>query len=158
MRRKDREVTDFAVVRSIIEACRVCRVAFCTDGAPYIVPLSLGVEWNGERPTLYFHCASEGRKLELLKQNPQVGFEMDCEWKLMEGPLACDYGCTFASIIGTGRIEIVASDEEKRRGLEAIMYQHTGRTHFDYSEEMLCAVTVLRLTVDEFSAKRRASF
>jgi nitroimidazol reductase NimA-like FMN-containing flavoprotein (pyridoxamine 5'-phosphate oxidase superfamily) len=61
MRRKEKEITDKAVIESIILSSSVCRLALSEDNQPYIIPLCFGYEEN----TLYFHSAPEGKKLGL---------------------------------------------------------------------------------------------
>ena len=62
---------------------------------PYVVPMNFGFDlWDGVLE-LYCHSALEGRKIEILRRNPEVCFEMDCGHKLVEAKAACSYG--FAS-------------------------------------------------------------
>ena len=61
MRRAERQVTDLAAIQEIVKACNVCRLAMQDEEGLYIVPLSPGAKWEGEKLTLYFHCAGEGR-------------------------------------------------------------------------------------------------
>ncbi len=155
MRRADREVTDAGAIFEILTGCKVCRVAFNTGGAPYIVPLSAGaLRSETGLPTIFFHCAGQGRKLDLLAADARVGFEADGEWALTEAEKACGYGCRFASVIGTGRMQIVQVEQEKRAALDVIMRQQTGRDGFEYDDASVRAVTILRLDVEEISGKR----
>ena len=78
MRRSDREIHDLNELKEIVQKADACRIAFATDGAPYIVTLSFGYKWE-EHLVLYFHGAKEGRKIDLLKKNNLVCFEMDIE-------------------------------------------------------------------------------
>lgn len=90
MRRKDREVTDESRIDGIIRRCSCCRLGFSDGGEVYIVPMNFGfVKRDGKR-VFYFHSAKEGRKVELLKNGCDVGFEMDCGYELHpgEGPPA----------------------------------------------------------------------
>ena len=73
MRRNDREIKDRKEIDGIIRRCRVCRLAMCDDGQPYIVPLNFGYDGR----FLYFHAAPEGRKIDIIKRNNRVGFEFD---------------------------------------------------------------------------------
>ena len=59
------------------------------------------------------HGAKEGRKIELIKKNPVVGFEMDTNYALHEGDLACGHSARFQSIIGNGVVSIVSEMNEK---------------------------------------------
>jgi len=77
MRRSEREVTDKNEIFEILSSCQVVRVAFFDDEYPYIVPLSFGAEKEGETFAVYFHCASEGKKVKLIEKNDRVCVEAD---------------------------------------------------------------------------------
>lgn len=68
MRRSDREQSlEFSL--ALIDRCQHGTVAFATeDGAPYCIPLSL--VRVGDK--LYFHCAKEGHKTDLLRHDSRV--------------------------------------------------------------------------------------
>ncbi len=102
MRRKDREVTDMAVIEEILQSCKTCHVAMIDGSEPYVVPLSYGWERNGNVLTLYFHCAWEGRKLEILRKNNRVCFEISREGKLLHAQVPCNLGYDYSSMIGYG--------------------------------------------------------
>ena len=78
MRRKDREITDFNEIIEIIKKCDVCRIAMNDGDFPYMVPLNFGLDIQDGQAYLYFHAALEGKKLDLLKKDNRVTFEMDC--------------------------------------------------------------------------------
>ena len=78
MRRSDREIKDFDEIIEVINKCDVCRLAINDGDYPYIVPMNFGFNIEDGKVVLYFHCASEGKKLELLRKNNKVAFEMDC--------------------------------------------------------------------------------
>lgn len=157
MRRKDREVIGKEGINAILRQCRVARLAFWDEEAPYIVPMNFGYDWQGELPVLYFHCAGEGKKLSLLEKCPKVGIEMDCGHQLVGEGKACSYGFLFQSIMGWGTAEKVESLEEKQHGLVCLMRQQTGK-EFLVSPEEAASVTVLRVQVCDISAKARKSF
>ena len=99
MRKANREIKDEQLMRQTLETADTCRLALNTGGAPYIVPLSYGYTLEDNRLTLYFHCADEGRKLELMAADNRAGFELDCGQKLVTGPKACHYSTQFMSIV-----------------------------------------------------------
>lgn len=153
MRRKDREVTDKGKIKEIIESCQCCRLGLVGDGQVYIVPLSFGcVEENGTY-SFYFHSAKMGKKIDLIKKNPNVGFELDTDYALKTADAACRHSAYFKSIIGQGKIDIIEELEEKKKGLRAIMKQNTGKEEWEFTEKMLEAVCVLKLVVSEISGK-----
>ena len=153
MRRKDREVTDTMKINNIISRCTCCRIGFYDNGEVYIVPLSFGYEVKGNTYVFYFHGAKEGRKTELIKQNPIVGFEMDTNYALNEAELACGCSARFQSIIGNGIISIVSEIKEKELGLSLLMEHNTEKRNWNFDEKMVNAVTVFKLEVTKISCK-----
>ena len=103
MRRHDREITDSREILSIVNECKVIRLAMLDEqGLPYIIPLNFGYRFADGVFTFYCHSAREGRKLELLRRDPRVSFEMDCRGELQSADHACGYGYYYASVIGSG--------------------------------------------------------
>ena len=78
MRRSDREITDLDEILSIINDCKVIHLAMVDDGEPYLLPLNFGYTCEGGAFSFFCHSAREGRKLDILRKNPTVAFEMDC--------------------------------------------------------------------------------
>jgi nitroimidazol reductase NimA-like FMN-containing flavoprotein (pyridoxamine 5'-phosphate oxidase superfamily) len=159
MRRANREVTSFDEIKGIIDRCDVCRIGLATGGAPYIVPMNFGYDFSEEasvkKLTLWFHGAREGRKLDLIGDGCAAGFEMDTDSKLHTGEAACDYSMSFASLIGSGRIEPVADEAERMRGLVALMKHYGAKEEaLKFNEAMLAQTCVLKLEVSEFACKR----
>jgi nitroimidazol reductase NimA-like FMN-containing flavoprotein (pyridoxamine 5'-phosphate oxidase superfamily) len=154
MRRSDREVTDISRILEIIGGCRVFRLALSDGYQPYVIPLNFGFAYNDGSFTFYFHCAGEGKKLELLRKNSSVCFEMDCNHALTAGEDACEYGLNFSSVIGFGHAEILEDRKEKILGLTLLMKHQTGRD-FVFSDSEASQVTVCKINVSEFSAKER---
>ena len=153
MRRKDREIIDRKKMKEISGGCHCCRLGLCDDGAPYIVPLSFGYVCEEGTDRFYFHSAKEGRKLDLIRKNPKVGFELDTNYRLNEAEIACGYSARFQSVIGTGTMRIVTESEEKKKGLRALMDHTADPRDWEFSREMLEAVCVLELTVESMTCK-----
>lgn len=153
MRRKDREVREMAEILEIISKCKVCRIAMRDPDELYIVPMNFGHSFNDGVLTLYFHSANKGRKLDMLRADDRVCFEMDGEHRLLEAGEACEYGYAWESVIGTGRAEFITGAAEKTDALNALMLQQTGR-NFSINENALSSVTVFKITADKLSAKR----
>lgn len=155
MRRAEREVTDGHQLEAIMKKCHCCRLGLADAGQVYIVPLSFGYVKKDGQYTLYFHSAGDGRKIRLIRENPglMAGFEMDTDYALKTADTACGYSAYFCSIIGSGQIEIVEAEEEKKAGLRALMEHTAGRGGWEFTETMLKSVCVLRLTVREMTGK-----
>jgi hypothetical protein len=152
MRKQDREVTDIQLIEEIISRSDVCRIAFADNNIPYIVTMNFGYS-GGDKKQLWFHCANEGRKLEIIKKNNYVCFEMDTDHLVVEGTKACDFTMKYSSIIGYGTLLIVKDPDEKKNGLNQIMYHYTGMKEFTYEESTLARTTLLRLEISEMKGK-----
>ena len=155
MRRTDREVTDPADVRSILESAKILHLGLKDEEFPYIVPLHYGYEFGEDSLIFYMHSAKEGHKLDLIRQDARVCAEIDSPWKLVSGgDIACKYGAKFASVIARGTAEIVTDEAEKIKGLTLLMEHQTGRV-FEFNSQMAEAVEVIKVTAGEWSAKAR---
>lgn len=153
MRRKDREVTDSKKIEEILEACDCCRIGLVDGAEAYIVPLNFGYERIDGRFILYFHCAKEGRKIDLLPRQESVSFEMDRKHSLVEGETGCDFSYRYQCIMGKGRMEILEAPEEKIHGLRQIMKHYSGKADWEFRPEVTARVKVLKLSVTEMSCK-----
>jgi uncharacterized protein len=154
MRRKEREITDPAEIRDILDRSDSCRIGFAADSVPYIVALNFGYTW-GDRLVLYFHCAREGRKLTLMDANDRVCFQMDVDRQLIRGERACDWGMEYRSLAGTGRLSRAAGAEEKREGLDRIMAHAGAQGPHEYDPRVFGATEVLKLEVESISGKKK---
>lgn len=156
MRRKDREVTDFSEIIKILQDCDVCRLGLSTDSVPYIVPMNFGIEIKGEHITLYFHCAAEGRKLELLKANGgRASFEADTRHALGRADTACGYTYFYASVMGEGTVELIENTDKKIGGLTAILaHCEPDAANLPFDESIVKRTTVLKMTVTSITAKQ----
>ncbi len=151
MRRRRCEVTDPAGIREILNRCRVGRLATTGhDGYPYITPVNY-VFFNG---SIYFHCAHQGEKLDNIRRDDRVCFEVDIPLAYFD--LAFDptrppclvhqfYHC----VIIRGRAEVVPDGGEKVAALNALMAAHEQRPGFDLIKDdtpavSLCTVVAVR--------------
>ncbi|MDR1785691.1 MAG: pyridoxamine 5'-phosphate oxidase family protein [Spirochaetaceae bacterium] len=159
MRRNDKEITDTAEKLRIIAECKVCRLALCDRGLPYIVPLNYGYAFDGGVLTLYFHGAREGRKIDIIRVNNTACFEVDCGQKLIEpaqGDGACKYGYAFKSVVGWGKITFVEDRAEKTGALSLLMAHQTGSSRaFRFDQAAVERVLVFKMTVEEFTGKHK---
>ncbi|MBO7700241.1 MAG: pyridoxamine 5'-phosphate oxidase family protein [Eubacteriaceae bacterium] len=155
MRRTDREITDLREITSIIDNCNVLRLGLNGEDFPYVVPMHFGYEYTEGTFVFYLHGAKEGKKLTLLARDPRVCVEMDCGMELISGgDTACEWGASYASVIGFGKGEILTDVPEKIKGLKLLMKHQTGRD-FEITERMASAVEVIEVRLSSFTAKAR---
>ena len=152
MRRQECEIREWNEIVAAMERCDVCRIGFSDEQEPYIVPMNFGMKREGEALTLYFHCAREGRKLDLFRRYPRVCFEMDCDHALASAEDAHDCTMHYVCVMGTGTLR-ETEGEEKLEGLRLLMSRH-GHPQNDFSESAVQVTTVLALTIEHISGKR----
>lgn len=152
--RREREVTDINEIIAILDKAKVLHLGLVDGDEPYVVPMNYGYTLQNGKLTVYLHGALTGRKLDIIRVNPKVFFELDCDIVPFEGKTACNYGITYASVMGRGRAVIVEDVQEKIRGLQVLMKTQTGRD-FDITEKMAAIVSVIRIDVSDFTAKKR---
>lgn len=154
MRRNDRRITEKEEMALILKKADACRIAFAIDNVPYIVCMNYGYEWEGLYPVLYFHCAREGKKLEMMKTNPYVCFQLDTDHELHYIHEKTSCTMYYASIVGMGYLEPVTDDRERKKGLDHIMSHHDRPIPEEYPESSINRTAVLRLRVVELTAKK----
>lgn len=160
MRRSDRQVNDVDDIFKIIDRCDVLHLAM-VDGnnLPYVVALNFGYEREGDDLILYVHSAKEGKKIDLLKQNPNVYFEMDCGHEFVPGTTEkpCQAGYRYDSVMGSGVARFLDDFEEKSHALNTLM-QHVGRTNevYHFPEEVVARTCVFSIRCKDFTGKHRA--
>ena len=144
---------DPLVIEDVFESNKICRLAFSVDGRPYVFPINYGYEKQGPNRFLYFHTGHEGKKIDMMKQNPRVCVEIDDEFSLKFSETACSYTANYRSIIAYGQLVEVLEKTNKIRGLNALMYQLTGKNNWDYEEKILKKTNVLRLDIESFTCR-----
>ena len=154
MRRADREISDINQIEEIIHKADVCRIALANDNYPYIVTLNFGYI-NEPEMRFYFHCAREGKKLEMIARNNHVCFEMDTDHLIYNGKKGCDWGMHFSSVVGYGNITIVTEISEKTSGMNCIMKHYGGEGEYLYDEKVFENTTIMRLNILEITGKKK---
>ncbi len=119
------------------------------DGRPYGVPMSYALHGGA----IYFHCATEGRKLEHLDANPAVSFCVVGRTKVLPAQFSTEYES--AVVFGTATR---AEGAEKRAGLVALLEKYSAdfmETGTTYLESKLDRVAVIRIDIEHLSGKAR---
>ena len=152
MRKDQREVMDFDKIVSIIDACQTMRLGLNGGDYPYIVPLTFGYKAENGAITAYFHCATEGRKIDLIKADSRACVELDA----LHGYVETGHSVTadYESVIAFGKVE-KCEGEEKVEGISRLL-QHTG--YAQYSAEQCAAlpiVDVYKIECRSFTGKKR---
>ena len=154
MTKRELQITDEQQIRAILDGAKVVHVGMCVDNEPYVVPMNYGYLMEDGRLTIYLHSAQQGKKLDMIRQNPKVFFELDCDWVPFEGEKPCQYGLSYSSVMGRGTATIVEDVEEKKRAMSLLMKTQTEKD-FTFEDRLVSIVAVIRIDVDGYTAKHR---
>lgn len=152
--RREREVTDMNAILEILDQSKIVHIAMIDGDEPYMVTMNYGYTMDEGKLTLYVHGAMAGRKMDVMKANPKVFIEMECNMIPLEGNVACQYGMAYSSIMGTGTAVILEKPEEKMAALTNLMKVQTGKD-FEFNEKLVSIVSVIRIDIEEYTAKAR---
>lgn len=72
MTRRERQVTDEDHIRHILQSAKILHLGMVDGAEPYVVPMNYGYLLEDGKLTLYLHGARRGRKLDILRINPNV--------------------------------------------------------------------------------------
>lgn len=154
MTRRERQIFDIDKILEILDKSKVLHLGMVDGDEPYVVPMNYGYTYENEKLTIWLHGATTGRKLDVIKKNPKVFFEMECDLIPFEGNVACKYGLSYSSVMGKGIAEIVEDSEEKQKALSILMKTQVQKD-FEFNEKLASVVGVIKIVVSEFTAKNR---
>lgn len=152
MRKSEREIRELQDIFALVGRCQTVRMGMYDGEYPYVVPLSFGYEEKEDTLVVYFHCAREGKKLDLLARDARVCLE----WDVLHGYVETGHSVTadYESVIAFGTAAR-CEGEERVHGIRLLL-GHTGFAQ--YSAEACAAlpvVEVYRVVCERITGKRR---
>ena len=154
MTKRERQVTDPAGIRHILDTGKVLHLGLSVNDEPYVVPMNYGYTLEEGKLVIYLQSAVRGKKLDMVQANPKVFFSIDCDRMPFEGRVPCQYGMVYSSIMGRGTATLVEDPEAKMEAMSIFMKSQTGKD-FTFNERLVSIVTVIRIDVAEYTAKHR---
>ena len=154
MTKRERQVTDEKQILHILDTAKVLHLGLAVNDEPYVVPMNYGYTMEDGKLVLYLHSAVRGKKLDMIRANPRVFFELDCDLAPFEGQKPCQYGLVYSSVMGRGTASILEDVEEKKRAMVYLMKTQTQKD-FEFRDEWVSIVAVIRIDVEEYTAKHR---
>ncbi len=149
MRRSDKEIVNRLEIDEIINQAMVCRLAMCEGGKPYVVPVNFGYCDN----CLYIHSALEGRKIDTLKRNPKIAFEVDIDQVFLEEEDLCECSFKYQSVVGFGKAVFVCDPLQRRKALDCIISHYTEK-EATYTDNELDRVAIIRIDIESITGKQ----
>lgn len=155
MHHEPRRITDKAMVKAILDRCHVATVVFHDKPYPYAVPMNYGYCWEGEKPTFYFHMATTGHRLALLRENPKIMLNV-FDWLDRAGykPYRNEtHDYRSVNVFGTGEVVTPGDEEEFLKGLGLLQAHNFRQPPRRLTTEMKEKLLVLRVTGEIVTAK-----
>ena len=154
MRKANQEIKDPHLLEEILNDAEICRVAMTDGEVPYMLPFNYGY-MDG---CIYIHSAPAGKKIDLLKKNGSVCFEVEQAVKIIPKEEACKWSTLYRSVVGYGDVEIVTDFESKKKGLEIIMAQHGAPDLVEFMPKEVEFIVILKLTISSFTGKQSSNW
>lgn len=153
LRRPEKGLDDPRKIEQVLASVRIMTVACCSQNEPYLFTVDFA--WDQQARELYFHCATEGRKMEILRANPRVCVTVIQDCGYLEGK--CDHA--FRSLILEGKAHLITDLSEKRRALELLARKHEHRpqavlARFASDDEAVRKVGMIRISVESVTGKQ----
>ncbi len=152
MRRAEKAITDRAAIDEILDRAEVGRMGTCADGVPYITPVNFARREN----SIYFHAALEGRKIDNIRANPQVCFEVDEPLgTVVSGEGGCGVSYSYRSAIIQGLARMVEDDVEKKEALDILLQKfEPGKVGLEFQPSTFARTAVIEISIEEISGKQ----
>jgi nitroimidazol reductase NimA-like FMN-containing flavoprotein (pyridoxamine 5'-phosphate oxidase superfamily) len=155
VREAHRGVYDRETVYRILDEGFLCHVGFVADGQPFVIPTSYG----RKDANLYVHGSAASRMLRNMKTE---GVSVCITVTLLDGLVLArsifNHSMNYRSVVVLGKASLVDDPEEKLAALR-VLSEHILPGRWDDSrqpnERELKQTSVLRLPIEEFSAKVR---
>ena len=148
MRRTDRECLEPSFLNDVLQRAEDLSLAFSTEDYPYVIPLNFAL-MDG---ALYMHCATEGRKLDLLAQDSRVGFTAQVDVTVDSVHKTTWYKCVY----GTGHAALVTDAALKEKALQAISRKYRSCCPVPTAPAMLERTGILRVDIISLTGKQHA--
>jgi len=153
-REPQRAVYDRDTVYRILDEGFICHVGFAVDGQPFVIPTSYG----RKDASLYIHGSAASRMLRQMKDGLSICVTVTLLDGLVLARSVFNHSMNYRSVVILGKATLVEDPEEKLEGLRSLS-EHILPGRWDDArqpnEQELKATSLLRLPIDEFSAKVR---
>jgi uncharacterized protein len=154
VREADRAVYDRAAAYRILDEGFLCHAGFVVDGQPFVIPTSYGRKDD----SLYIHGSAASRMLRQMKESVPVCITVTLLDGLVLARSMFNHSMNYRSVVILGKATLVDDPAEKIEALR-LLSEHIipGRwaDSRQPNERELKATSVLRVPIEEFSAKVR---
>ena len=148
MKRSDKQIEDKADIESIIRDSTICHLALSADDQPYVVPLNFGYD----KGSFYFHCAMDGKKIDIIRRNPAVCFSFVADHRVVPSETSCGWTTMYRSVTGFGTASLVDDRKSKLAALGIIMRKYSN-DEVRFEDKAVDNVLIIRVDVENMTGK-----
>jgi len=157
-RRRDRQITDEARLKTILAESEIGYLATSADDQPFLTPLTYW--FDGER--IYFHGAKKGRTRSNIEANPKVCFSVAERGRYLPADTALNFGVEYRSVVVFGRATLIIEDKEKTYALQGLLdryFSHlkSGENYRPITQRELDLTAVFAIDIDGISGKEKVA-
>ncbi|HZK08328.1 MAG TPA: pyridoxamine 5'-phosphate oxidase family protein [Bacteroidales bacterium] len=148
---KSRMLSNIQEILDTADKAQECFVSMVDqEGMPYLVPMNFGLKDQD----IYLHSAPNGRKVDALRNNPNVCicFTSDRHLRWQNEEVACSYGMKYRSVRAYGQVKFVEDYDKKVEALNCVMRKYTGK-EFTYNAPSINEVLVWRVEVKHWEGR-----
>jgi nitroimidazol reductase NimA-like FMN-containing flavoprotein (pyridoxamine 5'-phosphate oxidase superfamily) len=143
-------------IRDFLASVQVGHVATRWEEQPFITPMTFW--YDPERNQIYLHSNLTGRLRTNCERHERVCFEASQVGKALPSNVALEFGIQYASVVAFGRINLLHSDEEKRRALYGLIRKYfpgmkPGKHYRPITDKELKRTAVYAISIDSWSGK-----
>lgn len=149
MRRNDKELSDPVRITEILSESPFCHIAMSGKEGPYCIPMCFAYHQG----KIILHSAAEGKKIEILHENPQVCILVEKDCTLITAQTACGYGMAYESVMIEGIAEFL-DGKKKSDALEHLAKRYAGASGGPYSEAQMANLAVIEVSIISCSGRR----
>lgn len=151
IRRQEKAITNQDEMKKILQHTKYITIAMSDNNEPYLVTLSHG--YDLESNIIYFHCASEGKKIDILKKNNVIWGQALIDKGYVHGK--CDH--LYVTVMFHGHVSFLTDENEKHHALEVMIRQLERNPDQVIKEQItkksLKRVNIGRIDIDYLSGK-----
>lgn len=144
-----RIIQDQQQLEEILTKAKFLRLALSDADTPHIIPMAFGYKDN----SIYLHSSQKGEKIDILKKNPRVCFEVDINADIITTDDICTYDVRYRSVIGYGRAEFLEDYDEKVEGLTVLSEHYEKKGPFKFGQEKVSRLSVIKIEIEGMTGK-----
>lgn len=151
MRRADKAIENEEDMKKILRTTEYVTIALSKDDEPYVVSMSHG--YDEKSNCVYFHCASEGKKLDYMKANDKVWGQAIQDQGYIQGE--CNHA--YATVQFSGRAKLLEDLEEKHHAMVVMIKQLDSdpeKMIKSLKPESLGSTVIGRIDIDYMTGKK----